>query len=206
MVDKQIATVLAALDASGKTENTLIFFTSDHGDSDAVHRLEHKTVFYDAAARIPLVMSWPGVIPAGVVDDEHLVSNGLDMIPTLCDYTGINIPASLEGLSLKPLGQKKSDPGWREHLPLESEIGHMVMTDRHKYIIYDKGKMQEQLLDRVTDPYEMRNAANDPEQRRALAELRQLYAENAKKKKLVRRAAKLNGSKSGRPVRFLLSG
>ena len=78
----------------GSREDTLVVFTSDHGDHDASHRLEHKSELYENACRVPLVVSYPGVTPPGKVDQSHLVSAGLDLIPTLCDYAGIGPPAA----------------------------------------------------------------------------------------------------------------
>ncbi|MHC4369619.1 MAG: sulfatase family protein, partial [Planctomycetota bacterium] len=82
MVDAEIATVLGALREAGLEDNTLVVFTSDHGDMDSAHKMEHKSVLYEEAVRVPFVMSHKGVIPGGKVDDTHLVSNGLDLLPT----------------------------------------------------------------------------------------------------------------------------
>ena len=67
IVDKQTGRILDALQQSGYADNTLVIFTSDHGDHDSSHRLEHKSIPYEEAARIPFFMSYPGIIPAGVV-------------------------------------------------------------------------------------------------------------------------------------------
>jgi choline-sulfatase len=175
-VDAQIGQVLAALEASGQAENTLVVFTSDHGDMDAAHRMEHKTAFYEEAAHVPLIIAWPGVTPAGGVD-AHLVSNGLDLLPTFCDYAGAETPGDVDGRSLRPLAEGKTPPDWRTALPVESEIGRMIVTGRYKYMVYDEGKHHEQLIDLVADPGETRNAARDPEQRDRLRSLRTLLAE-----------------------------
>lgn len=175
-VDAQIGKVLAALRASGQAENTLVVFTSDHGDMDAAHRMEHKTAFYEEAARVPLLIAWPGVTAAGVVD-AHLVSNGLDLLPTLCAYAGAEPPGNVAGLSLRPLAEGDPPPVWRQALPVESEMGRMIVTERYKYMLYDDGMQREQLIDLVADPGEMRNAAADPEQRVRLESLRALFAE-----------------------------
>lgn len=175
-VDRQIGRVLAALRASGQVENTLVVFTSDHGDMDAAHRMEHKTVFYEEAARIPLILAWPGVTVARGVD-AHLVSNGLDLLPTLCDYAGAETPADVAGVSLRPLAEGNPPQSWRAALPVESEIGRMIVTDRYKYMMYDEGMHREQLIDLVADPGETRNAAVDPAQQNRLPSLRTLLAD-----------------------------
>lgn len=161
MVDAQITRICAAVRESGKEENTVIIFSSDHGDMDSAHRMEHKTAFYEEACRVPLIVSQPGTTPADTVNDAHLVSNGLDLVPTLCDYAEIEIPKDLPGLSFRPLAEGKEPESWRASLPLESELGRMIVTDRYKYMLYDKGANREQLIDLREDPGEMRNAAKD---------------------------------------------
>ena len=161
-VDRQIGRVLAALRKAGLEENTVIVFTSDHGDMDAAHRLEHKTLFYEEAARIPMIVSHKGRTKAGHVDEKHLVSNGLDLIPTLCDYAGIQPPKDLTGLSLRGLAEGRPPKTWREDLLVEHQNAYMVTTGRHKYCLFDKGARREMLVDLKTDPGEMKNLAADP--------------------------------------------
>ncbi len=105
MVDKKIRTLLDALREAGLEDNTLIVFTSDHGDMDSAHKMEHKSVLYEESVRVPFIMSYKGVIPQGMVDDTHLVSNGLDLLPTLCDYAGIETPEGPRGRSLRSLAR-----------------------------------------------------------------------------------------------------
>jgi arylsulfatase A-like enzyme len=176
-VDAQIGRVLFALRASGQAENTLVVFTSDHGEMDAAHRMEHKTAFYEEAARVPLIISWPGVTPAGVVD-THLVSNGLDLLPTFCDFGNAETPKDIAGLSLRALAEGKPPTAWRTALPVESEMGRTIVTERYKYMLHDEGLHREQLIDLVADPGETRNAAADPEQRDRLPSLRERFAES----------------------------
>ncbi len=157
MVDKEIGIVLDALREARLENNTLVVFTSDHGDMDSAHKMEHKSVLYEEAVRIPFIMSYKGRIPAGVVDDTHLVSNGLDLLPTLCDYAGIKTPEGLPGRSLRPLAEGKDAEQWRDFVVTESQDGRMVRTKRFKYCIYDSGSHREQLIDIENDPSEMEN-------------------------------------------------
>jgi arylsulfatase A-like enzyme len=158
-VDRKIGQLLGALRDAGLTRRTLVVFTSDHGDLDAAHRLEHKSILYEPAARIPLLMSWPGVIPQGKVDDAHLVSNGLDLLPTLCDYAGATAPKPLPGRSLRAPAEGRPVKRWRDHLVVESQNGRMVRTERLKYCVYDSGRGRETLVDLRSDPGEMKNLA-----------------------------------------------
>jgi len=157
MVDAQIGKVLDALRASGLEEETVVIFTSDHGDLDAAHRLEHKSAFYEESASVPFIISQKGVTPVGEVDVIHPVSNGLDLIPTLCDYAGIAKPHGLSGRSLRPLAEGEK-PDWREAVPVESSLGRMVAGTRYKYVRHFDGANAEQLYDLETDPHEMRNS------------------------------------------------
>ena len=107
VVDREIQIILDAIRQSGEEENTLVIFSSDHGDNDASHRLEHKTTFYEESANIPFMAMWKGQIPPGQVDDSRLVSNGLDLLPTVCDYAQIKGASDTRGKSLRPLFEGK---------------------------------------------------------------------------------------------------
>ncbi|MBN1674786.1 MAG: sulfatase-like hydrolase/transferase [Kiritimatiellae bacterium] len=162
-VDAKIGRVLAQLRESGLEESTLVVFTSDHGDHDAAHRLEHKSIPYEEAARVPFIMRLPGAIPAGEVEAEHLVSNGLDLLPTLCDYAGTAVPDGLPGASLRPLAERRPVWEWRERLAVESQFGQMLRSRHHKYFVYDSGENREMLVDLRSDPGETANLAARPE-------------------------------------------
>jgi len=175
LVDQRVQTILDAIRESGQEENTLILFCSDHGDNDAAHRMEHKTVLYEESANIPLLAMWKGHIRAGQVDDNHLVSSGLDLLPTLCDYAGIKGVADPRGRSMRPLFEGRN-VAWRETLGVESEIGRMVVSkDNLKYIKYDAVGIEEQLLDMNQDPFETTHFTNDPEYEEKLATLRKAF-------------------------------
>jgi len=160
-VDAEIGRVLAQLDQSGLSAKTLVIFTSDHGDHDGAHRLEHKNLAYEESARVPFFMRLPGAIPAGRVDTEHLVSNGLDLLPTICDYAGADVPDGLEGRSLRRLAAPRPVSDWREHLVIETIAGHAVRSRNHKYFLYDQGARREMLVDLRRDPGEMTNLADN---------------------------------------------
>ena len=174
MVDKEIGTVLDALREAGLEDSTLIVFTSDHGDMDSAHKLEHKQVLYEESVRVPFIMSYRGVIPQGIVDDTHLVSNGLDLLPTLCDYAGIETPEGLHGRSLRGVARGKDIREWRDFVVSESQSGRMLRTGRFKYCIYDSGKHREQLIDLKNDPGEMQNLAEVEDYKDVLNTHRQL--------------------------------
>ena len=177
-VDRKIQILLDALKESGQEENTVVILSSDHGDMDASHKMEHKTAFYEESARIPFVVMHKAAAPGGRVDDEHLVSNGLDLLPTVCDYAGIpDAKADHRGRSLRPLIERKAVKNWRQTLGVESEIGRMVVGDRVKYIKYDFAGIEEQLLDLTIDPGETEHFTDDPGHAEMLEQLRASYNE-----------------------------
>ena len=177
MVDKEIGRILDALGNTGQTDNTLVVFTSDHGDMDSSHRMEHKSSMYDEACHIPLIIRPPGPGSAGGAVSEQIVSNGLDLLPTLCDYAGIPAAPELPGKSLRPIveGVKHDFPN--RSIPVESAIGRGVFTDRFKYMMFDLGTSREQLIDKISDPFEQRNALNDHKNQDMLEKLRNNFHE-----------------------------
>ncbi len=176
MVDRQIGRVLTALEQGGQARRTVVVFTSDHGDMDSAHRMEHKSTFYDEACRIPLIIRAPAGMKGGI-DDTHLVSNGLDLLPTFCDWAGMPVPVEMAGRSLRGLVEHAAPQAWRDAVPVESAIGRAIVTRRFKYARYDTGSNREQLMDLVSDPWERRNAIEAPAYRTEAAALANLFQE-----------------------------
>ena len=163
VVDNHIATVPDALRESGLAENTLVVFTSDHGEMCGSHQLATKSQMYEEAVNVPLIVCVPSKAARPAVDKSHLVS-GLDILPTLCDYAGIPPLASFEGRSLRPLLEGAA-PAWRQHLIVElgkRSDTRMVRSDRYKYVVYASGATPEMLFDLQNDPEETRNLATAP--------------------------------------------
>jgi len=167
MVDGEIDRVLNALSDNG-FDNTIIVFTSDHGDGAASHKWAAKLSLYEESSGIPMIIAWPGRIPPGKRDDLHLVSQ-IDIVPTLCDFAGITAAVSFTGHSLRPIIEDYDAP-WREYLVVEladfkpdpSRKGRMVRSNRYKYNIYSEGLDNIELFDLSEDPGEMHNLAGNP--------------------------------------------
>lgn len=160
MLDSDIGRVLDALEDSGQAENTVVVFTSDHGDGRGRHLRTGKWTPYEESSRVPLVVSWPGHVDEGRIDKEHLVS-GLDIMSTMCDYAVIDPPSDVRGFSLRPLLERDSVTDWREFVVAEfMHKGRMVRTDRYKYVHFE-GDPVEMLFDMEKDPYEMNNLYED---------------------------------------------
>jgi arylsulfatase A-like enzyme len=168
MVDREIGKVIQALEEKGLYKNTIIVFTSDHGDGAAAHKWAAKLSLYEESSRVPLILSWPGTIPASRTDDHHMVSQ-IDILPTLCDYAGISNNVTFTGKSLRPI-LEDTDAPWRKYIVVEladfkpdpTRKGRMVRSTRFKYNIYNQGENNEQLFDLIRDPGETQNLAREP--------------------------------------------
>lgn len=158
-VDFQIGRILAALRATGLEKETVVIFTSDHGNMHANHRLSSKFSFYRESVGVPFVLSWPGVIRGGEVDTDSLVNIGLDILPTCCDYAGIEAPHWLRGRSLRPVAEHKHGRFEPAYVMSENRSGTMIQTAAWKYVKYASGEPSELLIDLENDPGEMGNLA-----------------------------------------------
>jgi choline-sulfatase len=175
MLDADVGRLLAAVEDSPEAENTVVVFTSDHGDGRGRHSHVSKWYPYDEAAKVPLVVACPGRVEAGLRDAEHLVS-GLDVMPTLCDFAGIRPPEGVKGRSLRPLlaGER---PEWREFVSSEHHVfGRMVRSERFKYVRYPDDPV-EQLFDMKSDPWETGNLYQEARYADVLADHRRMLSE-----------------------------
>lgn len=172
LVDSHIHTLLKTLRSEGLMENTLIVLVSDHGDGNGAHKWNQKTLLYEEPARVPCILSGPGIAAPGRTDGAHLISTGLDLVPTFCDYAKIDPPKGLRGRSLRPLVEGRPIE-WRNQVVAECDLyrrygqsggvyGRMLRTVRYKYVAYSAGKIREQLFDMQNDPGEMNNLVVDP--------------------------------------------
>lgn len=188
-VDQEIGLLLAALEQSSHRDNTLIIFTSDHGEAAGAHQMFQKFSLYEPSVRVPLVISALGdhfdMAKGGV--KEHLVS-GVDLAPTVCDYAGIPPEGGYRGRSLRPLIEGAAPP-WRSFVYIESNYwGRAIIGERYKYVTEyvpsdadasvppgpDGDRLGiEQLFDLESDPDERRNLSDDPQQSDRLSQLRQ---------------------------------
>jgi arylsulfatase A-like enzyme len=175
-VDRHIGRILAGLREAGLEKNTLVIFTSDHGNMDAAHKLASKELFYEEAVRVPLIVRQKGVT-AGATNTTHLVSTGLDILPTLCDYAGTKPPAHVLGRSLRRMAEGRPAGEWRTCVASENGQCRMIRSARYKYTVYPRGDNREFLVDMLNDPGEMRNLANDRRFEEVLGRHRHLLRE-----------------------------
>ncbi|MBI2441155.1 MAG: sulfatase-like hydrolase/transferase [Lentisphaerae bacterium] len=167
-VDAGIMTILTVLRNTGQDTNTLIIFSSDHGDGMGAHQWNQKSALYEECTRVPLIVAPPGQRTLGRTDSTHLVSNGLDLYPTICDYAGVHMPPGPHGLSLRPVLEAERSNEWRQCVVVETLFdgglgthGLMMRTGKYKYCLYSWGKYREQLFDLENDPGEMVNLAGE---------------------------------------------
>jgi arylsulfatase A-like enzyme len=101
MIDDEIGKILTYLDENKLNENTLIVFTSDHGDYQGDHGLIAKSPsLYDVLVRVPMIFRWTGHIDSGRVDDRF--ASHIDLMPTFADVAGIPCPEQAQGMNLIP--------------------------------------------------------------------------------------------------------
>ncbi len=159
LVDDLIGRLLNELDARGLAENTLVIFWSDHGEMGGDHLLHGKVVFYEASARIPMIVRWPAAITAGQVSDA-LVEQ-IDVFGTVVDAAGLERSKRAFAKSLLPLACGTTD---KIHEAVHSEVRRTIMhrDERYKYAVDPQG--QGYLLhDMAEDPQERRNLVGHPD-------------------------------------------
>jgi len=187
LVDDQVGEVLAVLEEKGLMENTLIAFTSDHGDHLGDHRLLHKSgvTFYDISVRVPFLVRYPDRFPQGAVCEELVET--IDLSATFLDIAGAEVPAGMQGRSLVGLAEGTVDD-WRDdafseidlHInprmhgpndPGSRDYVAMVCTREWKYVHFPNLGIGE-LYDLVNDPHELTNLFYDEAYADQLAAMR----------------------------------
>ncbi len=166
-VDVWVGRLLAKLRDLGLEKNTLVIFTSDHGDMLGDHGIGGKGIFYEGAVHVPLLIRLPGTVPPGTVVETPVST--IDLFATILDYTG-NPGHVSEGRSLRGLidGTETDRP---DYCVSEWPSHFMVRTKRWK-LIFGRGA-RHALYDLENDPHELKNLiGHNPfrEQYRALAE------------------------------------
>jgi len=155
-VDAQIGRILDALQSAGLEENTLVVFTSDHGEQNGAHCAACKGFLYEESVRIPFLVKWKGVTKPGQVDASHLVSNGLDLIPTLCDFSGVPVPPALRGRSVRPLTEGRPPRDWRSTLVVENNSSRLVRFANWKYIVGNPDSVAAEMLKKLSNAHPVR--------------------------------------------------
>ncbi len=169
-LDEIIGDMLANLERQGLLDNTIVIYTSDHGELVGEHGMWWKNSWHEAAARVPLIVSTPEH-RRGQIDPSRLNTpvSLADLFPTVCGFCGVDVPGGLDGTDLSPAVQRGEEPArgpvvfdnpnprWGEG----SE--HRAIRDgRWKYVRFRGEQMPDLLFDIEADPLEQRNLAADP--------------------------------------------
>ena len=182
-IDDQFQRVLDHLEATGQLENTVIIFTSDHGESLGDHGLLQKGCrFYEGLVRIPLIFSWPGKLLQNVQRDALVEL--LDLTSTIMEFAGLEQPDYMQGKSLMPLLTDVNQPDeHREFVRSEyfdaldpfftdgnGAYATMYRSRKYKLSVYHGHEIGE-LYDLEEDPWEFDNLWDNPDYAEIKAEL-----------------------------------
>ncbi len=167
-VDEQLGRILRALDEEGLREDTIVVFTSDHGNCLGAHGEVSKNVWWEESVRVPFLVRWPGRIPPR---RDPLLLSTPDICPTLLDLLGFadRIPATVQGASHARLFAGHPGPRPESQLYLRVPVGEPtlgvrgVRTERYTLVVARDGGGGERvaLYDRVSDPAQLRDRAPD---------------------------------------------
>lgn len=154
-VDEQVGQVVDAVRQLGLADDTIILFTSDHGYHMGEHGYYQKTTLFENAARVPLIVSVPGMQTAG--EATSCPAEMIDFYPTLAELTGLTPPDYLSGVSLVP-ALKDGQARPRESALTQFANGYSIRTDRYRYTEWGPdGKLGTELYDHQSDAAEMKN-------------------------------------------------
>jgi arylsulfatase A-like enzyme len=176
-IDLLVNRFLETLAEYGERNNTVVCFVSDHGEMLGDHGAFRKALPYEGSSRVPLLLSGPGIPRRTVCTDK--VVELRDIMPTLLNAAGLEVPIGLDGMSLLPI-LNSTEAQWRnwlhgEHLVFGQSL-HWLSDGRWKYIWWS-GTGREQLFDLANDPRELNDCGQSPEveiwRSRLVAELAQ---------------------------------
>ncbi|MHB1000285.1 MAG: sulfatase family protein [Armatimonadota bacterium] len=172
--DYHIGRMMNALDELGLADNTIVIFTSDHGEMLGDHGLTQKFVHYQESIRIPMIIRLPDKIKAGTVVDHPV--NSVDIFSTIFDYLGLPCPEQ-EGLSLRPLIEGKSNN--HPEFTFSEMVYHTTfVSNEWKYVWCKEPSIPRILYNLKDDPHEMRNLlGDDPDRLMYIPKAREIHKE-----------------------------
>lgn len=186
-VDDQIGRIIAYLKATGEYDHTLIVFTCDHGEMLGDHWMWGKEGYFSRAYHIPLIIRDPRAVAdraRGRVVEEF--SEAVDLMPTILEWLGLEVPAQCDGESLLPFIEGETPPRWRQEVHWEYDFRDVVRQGpetalgitsdqcclsvvrdrRYQYVHF--AALPPLLFDLVADPHQTRNLADEPTAQKTL--------------------------------------
>ena len=169
-IDQEFARLLKTLDDNGMTDNTIVVYTSDHGDMMGSHGHMEKQMPHEEACRVPFLVRMPDKKGSGRTSDVLFAS--IDIYPTVCGLAGVPIPKHCSGRDYSPLmrGDAKfqgpemvflvNEQGPSERMEANVPSYRGVRTKTHTYAVQLDGRWC--LYDNDADPYQMKNLVKDP--------------------------------------------
>jgi len=173
-LDTQLGIVLDTLEETGLAKNTIVVFFPDHGFHLGEHGVWSKYTLFEPTTWVPLIVRVPGAPGNGKAC--HELVELVDLVPTLGELVGLDLPNNLEGTSFVPLLVEPSQP-WKKAAFTEwGDNGNTMRTRRYRYTErLFKGELVVELYDHETDPWETINLADDPASATTRAELAELF-------------------------------
>ncbi len=167
MIDEQVGQILEALERNGYLKNSVVIFTSDHGDCLTDHGHSQKWTMYDLITRMPTIVWAPGRFGRGRTIDA--LCQQMDLGPTILELAGVEVPAELEAISLLPALEGQDWPGRDYVFAEQAKDGILTDTEfmtmvrgRDWKLVHFLDEPWGQLFDLVNDPTEVRNLWDDP--------------------------------------------
>jgi arylsulfatase A-like enzyme len=188
-VDEQIGRILEALRRRGWLDNTIILYTSDHGDMTGDHHLWRKSYPYESSARIPMLVRWPTALAPSASRGQFSTApvELRDVLPTCLEAAGIPVSRPIDGQSLLALVRDKQAK-WRPWIDLEHGLCYdksnhwNALTDGRRKYIFNAFDGHEEFFDLENDPHELNDLASDPKHKSELAEWRSRLVEHLKER------------------------
>lgn len=177
-LDDNMGRLMEKMKELGLEEDTILVFTSDHGELFGAHGRRAKNIFYEEAVRVPMLMRWNGKLEAGARRES--IFNTVDIMPTLLSMMGLPIPEEVEGTDMSASVVKGEDRAEGALMMCtgptaiwgDGQEWRAYRTKRYVYAVY-KSDGQELLFDLEQDPWEMENLAGKPEAAEILKQMKQ---------------------------------
>ncbi len=168
-VDEGLGKIVEKLREIGELDNTVIVFAGDNGFFMGEHRMTDKRNAYEESIRIPMLIRYPKMVPAGSIIEQQVLN--IDLAPTFLDLAGVEIPEHMQGLSMRRLFTQGGKKRWRKSILYEYwvDINYpqypritAVRTDDFKLITYPDIDDKDELYDLKNDPGEKKNLIDVP--------------------------------------------